>query len=958
MKKASDSAGFGRKAMTLIAAVALCGGTAASVAQAISAAGGTITMDGGYTIHTFTNSGTFTITSPGVIEVLLVGGGGGGGGGLGGGGGGGGAISMPAMALTNGAYSIVVGAGGAGGGPGQANGNNGSASTSFSALAAGGGGGGHYPDVAGVAGGSGGGAGSVQDGTPSGGSATGSSLGGNTGTIYGNCGGTQTAARGGGDPTSARGGGGAGAPGDNQNPQNTPGGDGGIGITNVILGTNYYWGGGGAGAAHSGYKGGTGGLGGGGGGSSYDNIGGLGGGSALNPGLGATGGHDQNGGAGGANTGGGGGGGTWMNSTGGNGGSGIVVIRYLADANAPAIANVAASNVLTTSAFFNGYLSATGSSPVTVSVLWGVTDGGADPSAFTWANTNTFAPGQWLQGDYPATNITTLLSDSDYYYTYFAVNATSTNVAAPSQYFITGELNVYAVDPLFGSNALDTATFVVTRPSTCTAKDLPFNYTLSGTATNGVDYNFSWSSGGPTIPAGQTNATLTVTPIINANNFQTTRSLLVTLNPGAYALGTASNANGAFQSFPMNFIWNNAEPGQQDPPILDPANWTPAGQFLNIFGVICDVNAGGNAFFGWGGGMVVVNFNAQLNVYSNAMVSGGGYRTLNCPNLHLRGGTIDVQETCTYNGNYAVDNNSILLQAGNDSATVNATFSGAGNLCISNNITGTPDSPYAFFTLFTANNTNYSGVWSFYSTWVGTMVFAGDVGTGGLNFGPMSSNISINVNTACPWTLDLRGGKVFSGYQGWSSDRGTANPVHTGTFTLLSDSIISANGWMGGVLLTINGRITGIGRLRTWALSAQNPGPGNAIKLGGASDYTGGTVVMTNILEAATAGSLGAGNVEVQPGAKLQVDVSATMNPQAKLYLDSNGVMDLGAGSVTTTVSHAFIGGTGGWQAPSGYMELAPGGTYTKDSPVLAAYLVNNGVLKVMSATGLTVFIQ
>jgi hypothetical protein len=237
------------------------------------------------------------------------------------------------------------------------------------------------------------------------------------------------------------------------------------------------------------------------------------------------------------------------------------------------------------------------------------------------------------------------------------------------------------------------------------------------------------------------------------------------------------------------------------------------------------------------------------------------------------------------------------------------------------------------------------------------MVFAGDVGTGGLNFGPMSSNISINVNTACPWTLDLRGGKVFSGYQGWSSDRGTANPVHTGTFTLLSDSIISANGWMGGVLLTINGRITGIGRLRTWALSAQNPGPGNAIKLGGASDYTGGTVVMTNILEAATAGSLGAGNVEVQPGAKLQVDVSATMNPQAKLYLDGNGVMDLGAGSVTTTVSRAFVGGTGGWQAPSGYTQLASG-TYTQASPGLAAYLVNNGVLKVLSPTGLTVFIQ
>jgi len=45
----------------------------------IVATGGTITTDGDYKIHTFTSSGTFTVTSPGIAQALIVGGGGNGG---------------------------------------------------------------------------------------------------------------------------------------------------------------------------------------------------------------------------------------------------------------------------------------------------------------------------------------------------------------------------------------------------------------------------------------------------------------------------------------------------------------------------------------------------------------------------------------------------------------------------------------------------------------------------------------------------------------------------------------------------------------------------------------------------------------------------------------------------------------------------------------------------------------
>jgi len=47
-----------------------------AVAQGFSATGGTITYSGGYTIHTFTSSGTFTPNGSGIVEVLVVAGGG------------------------------------------------------------------------------------------------------------------------------------------------------------------------------------------------------------------------------------------------------------------------------------------------------------------------------------------------------------------------------------------------------------------------------------------------------------------------------------------------------------------------------------------------------------------------------------------------------------------------------------------------------------------------------------------------------------------------------------------------------------------------------------------------------------------------------------------------------------------------------------------------------------------
>jgi len=128
----------------------------------MTATGGTVTDIAGYRVHTFTSSGTFTITAgPGDVEYLVVGGGGGGGGYIGGGGGAGGFRTGTLTALTAGNYTVTVGAGGAASATTtNSQGNDGQDSVFFTITAVGGGGGGSAYGNAGRDGGSGGGGGS------------------------------------------------------------------------------------------------------------------------------------------------------------------------------------------------------------------------------------------------------------------------------------------------------------------------------------------------------------------------------------------------------------------------------------------------------------------------------------------------------------------------------------------------------------------------------------------------------------------------------------------------------------------------------------------------------------------------------------------------------------------------------------------------------------------------------
>ncbi len=249
-----------------------------------SATGGAITYSGGYTIHTFTSSGTLLVSSGGTIEYLVVAGGGGGGsdnGSTGGGGGGAGGVLTGSTSVTSGNKTVTVGQGGTATYTGQ--GGSGGNSVFDSLTATGGGGGGMK--AIGSSGGSGGGGG----GTSAGGSGT---------SGQGNNGGSAVSPSGGG-------GGGAGEAGANGTA--TYGGAGGIGIQSSISGEATYYGGGGAGASPYARQ--------------TPSLGGQGGGG--NGGYAS-----QNATAGATNTGGGGGGATYQSYS-AAGGSGIVIVRYL-----------------------------------------------------------------------------------------------------------------------------------------------------------------------------------------------------------------------------------------------------------------------------------------------------------------------------------------------------------------------------------------------------------------------------------------------------------------------------------------------------------------------------------------------------------------------------------------------------------------------------------------------------
>jgi hypothetical protein len=408
--------------------LALVGGWSAQPAFAVRARGGNATNDiGGYRFHVFTNSaaaGELLVAVGGNMEVLAVGGGGGGGCG----GGGAGGVVLTNLGVLSSNYVVTVGAGGlgragsaAGGGDNWRTyaGYDGSSSVFGPVTAIGGGGGGAYGDEGAVnrngrAGGSGGGGGGLftaQTSAPGGSSIQvggyGTSGGASSSTVNGGAGG-------GGGAVTAGGSGSGGTPGNGGAGTNLTGW-----LLGLALGDAGSFAGGGGGGEILGSSQATGGSGGGGNG-------------GYNATLST---------AGKPNTGGGGGGGSvgpspsYTGYASAPGGSGIVVVKYSIDTSlyAWALEPVAGS----TNATLNGLVESTG--------------GAENPHlqfAWDYEDKSTNALGNWLHQEYMgtnwgageafSTNITGLVSGSNYVYRCYATNSTGSSWSGPQSFVAIG----------------------------------------------------------------------------------------------------------------------------------------------------------------------------------------------------------------------------------------------------------------------------------------------------------------------------------------------------------------------------------------------------------------------------------------------------------------------------------------------------------------------------------------
>jgi hypothetical protein len=198
------------------------------------------------------------------------------------------------------------------------------------------------------------------------------------------------------------------------------------------------------------------------------------------------------------------------------------------------VSNTGASNVTANSAELNGYLHHDDGVTTYAKVYYGQTDGGSDPTNWEFVDDRDVVyPGSLTA------SIGSLEADKNYYYRYYVSNSVRFAWAAPSAKFFTGQATLQATDSSASEMGPETGVFTVYRPESATSTSWIVYYELGGTAVNGVDYNTL--SGNVEIPAGQTNATITVTPVEDLS-IESDETVTATLISGGYIIGSQSNA--------------------------------------------------------------------------------------------------------------------------------------------------------------------------------------------------------------------------------------------------------------------------------------------------------------------------------------------------------------------------------------------------------------------------------
>jgi len=209
----------------------------------------------------------------------------------------------------------------------------------------------------------------------------------------------------------------------------------------------------------------------------------------------------------------------------------ISLFRY--DDGTDGIYNLAATDITSSNAVFNGILQTTNLNNL-VSVFWGPTDGGTSPAA--WSNRIDFAfPA--IQGDF-STNVTLAAADTISFYRYYASNNTFFAWAESTEAVLSGEVTIQTIDDSATENTGDNGVFRISRPSTATNSALTVYFSIGGTSVNGLDYAALNSF--VIIPEGESSVDIVIEPIDDLDWTEGDETVVLSLEAGSYIIGTAS----------------------------------------------------------------------------------------------------------------------------------------------------------------------------------------------------------------------------------------------------------------------------------------------------------------------------------------------------------------------------------------------------------------------------------
>lgn len=232
---------------------------------------------------------------------------------------------------------------------------------------------------------------------------------------------------------------------------------------------------------------------------------------------------------------------------------GTLVQSFTTVDGTPDLTNVSATVASAVSVTLTGLVTAINVGAVSgARVYYGPTDAVA-PTSGNWAYTNSVA-GTYAEGESIAATLDlTGKPVGQYYYRFYGTNAAGAGWAESSGYFLNGAVTIAKVsDATEGGSG----TFRIMRDASLTNESLQVFFcvdTGSSTASSG-DYSLDPSVGYVTIAPGATSATIAASAIADFDSGEGTETLVLDLQPGAYAIGGSGSATMNIGDYvPQNF---------------------------------------------------------------------------------------------------------------------------------------------------------------------------------------------------------------------------------------------------------------------------------------------------------------------------------------------------------------------------------------------------------------------